>query len=182
MLTLAKHSETGEVLVIYQALYGDYSVYARPLDMFTSEVDHEKYPDVTQKDRCELVEGLDLSVDIKHTSTEQPTSDTAEKTVQESPVLTAASENPVSEVSKSSARRINIKSADELLEEFLDAKTCRDRINILTAMHCMLTDYIVDTIAASLDTEIADGDIEERYYKLRNYLATKEKYECNRLR
>lgn len=53
---LAKDSETKKDVVVYRRLYEDGGLWVRPLDMFLSEVDHEKYPNVKQKYRFELQE------------------------------------------------------------------------------------------------------------------------------
>ena len=53
---IANHSETKDKYVVYRKLYGDNSLWLREINMFLSEVDHEKYPDVKQKYRFELQE------------------------------------------------------------------------------------------------------------------------------
>ena len=71
---------------------------------------------------------------------------------------------------------------DPLLMKFLDADTYEDKLNILVGLQSRITDEMLNTIAVSLDLELEEGELEERYQTLKNCLITLEKYECNRLR
>lgn len=153
---LAKHSETGEMMVVYQAMYDTFEIYVRPLSMFMSEVDHVKYPDVKQKYRFELLQEMDDNREVRQSEEEKPE--------------TAAAE---------SDEELNI---DPQVVAFLDADSYEQRLNILYSLHSRLTDEMINTMAVAVDLEIKEGDIEKRYEELRNCLLTFEKYECNRLR
>lgn len=163
IIAVATHSETREKLVIYQALYGDFSVYARPIDMFISEVDHEKYPDVKQKFRFEKVNmNPDDREEASESQTKQETEPASEKRQEKK---AASSEMP-----------------DPFLMEFLDIRSVNDKIKFLSENKKKLTDELINAMAASLDVTVPDGPIELRYSSLRTCLQTKAKYEINRLR
>ena len=70
IVTVAEHTETAEQMVVYQAMYGDFKIYTRPLEMFCSKVDREKYPDVKQEYRFEL-QGIEMPTTEVTVSTEQ---------------------------------------------------------------------------------------------------------------
>lgn len=82
VIGVAEHTETGERLVIYQALYGNYGIYARPMEMFMGEVEREKYPLASQKYRFEKVEQESLTREEIPEETQYPAADTAGKRLQ----------------------------------------------------------------------------------------------------
>lgn len=56
VIAIGKHSETLEEMVVYKALYGNGDVWIRPLDMFTTKLDKEKYPDIEQEYRFKEID------------------------------------------------------------------------------------------------------------------------------
>ena len=155
IVAIATHSETREELVIYQALYGAYKVYARPLAMFVSEVDHEKYPAAEQKYRFEKVK-------LQEEAPEQKT---------EAAVTEAAPDAVESE-----------EQANPFLLRFLDADTYEEKYKILNEMENDITDRLINDFSVVLDVVIPEGDLTGRYIQLKQCVATMCRYETTRLR
>lgn len=193
---IAEHTETGELLVIYQAMYGEFKTYARPLSMFISRVDREKYPEVTQEFRFELqgpeAERQRAALGVPSGAAadrkaafvqEKAAADLKETFVQEKAV---ADRKVASAKEKEKAADQGTAEGEFQLDpgvlEFLDADSYEEKLNILAGLHHRITDHMLTTMAISCDIEVGEGDIEERYSQLRNCLLTLQKYECKRLR
>ncbi len=166
---IAEHTETGEQLVVYQALYGDFRTYARPLSMFVERVDRVKYPDTEQEFRFEL-QGAEAG---------RQRAEALQVKTKEQEAAGGESEDIASESRQEPEELLAI---DPLVLEFLDADDYGERINILAGLHHRITDEMITTMAIACDIEINDGDVEERYESLKTCLLTLERYECNRLR
>lgn len=160
IIAIAQHSETGEKLVIYQALYGTFQIYARPLSMFVSPVDKEKYPQVKQKYRFQWVE-------FKKTGQESSKTETTKMSGAES---------------KKEAVPISRTSAEQKMMAFFDADTIEDKYKILLEMREEITDRMINNMAVVLDVVIEEGPLDLRYEELKACLRTMQRYECNRLR
>lgn len=174
IVTVATHSETGEKLVIYQALYDDFGVYARPLDMFVSEVDHEKYPDVKQKYRFERITPQTKQTDTQVKS--EAIGQSAAKLPEVLSVQAQACHEPVPEAEEGQA-------PNPRLMEFLDADTFEEKYNILVSMRDTITDRLIDDIAVVMDVVVPEGPLQKRYDDLKNTIKTRQYYEfSNRLR
>ena len=200
IVTIAQHSETGEQLVIYQAMYGEFKIYARPLAMFTSEVDKVKYPEVQQRFRFEL-QGADADRQTRETDSAngaqtttaqdaatQTAPSATEKDAATQTAPTATAQDAAAWATSTTAQPASVETQpeeptlDPLVLEFLDADSYEQKLNILAGLHHRIPDEMITTMAIACDIEVNDGETEERYEELKNCLLTMEKFECNRLR
>ncbi len=180
IVAVASHSETGEKLVIYQALYGDYGIYARPLDNFLSPVDREKYPQAEQKFRFEKTEpGCGNEA--------EPEQGTREKTLVQSRrncglagrgVISAERDggwgfSPIEPVPD---------QPNPLLIEFLDAESTEEQLAVLRRMEGCVGKRELDSVCVYLDISTRYGSLEEQTEGIRRYLKLQMHYDASRLR
>ena len=198
IVTIAEHSETGEQFVIYQALYGDFKIYARPLSMFMEKTDKEKYPEAHQEYRFERIRSDGQLIFDKNTQfdkgilsgkeKETPQEEKEKEPVQEEREKESAQKE--TEAEKTEGETENKKdqteegeaNLDPMVIEFLDASGCEERLNILSALHHRITGDMLNIMSIALDIELKPGDIEEQYAEFRSCLALMERFESNRLR
>ncbi|MCR5640624.1 MAG: DUF1653 domain-containing protein [Lachnospiraceae bacterium] len=179
IIAIATHSETRERMVVYQALYDDFGVYVRPYDMFISEVDYEKYPEVTATYRFTLVNPATLKAPSQsknpaegtpqpQTSQTQQMHEVVYKEPSQAPETTGMSEDGVY----------------QHMIAFLDTDDFDKKYELLTEMALMgeLSNHVIDNLAAALDVVIPDGDLDSRIEQLRVCVRTRARYESTRLR
>lgn len=150
IVTIAIHTETEEPLVVYQAMYGTFKTYARPLAMFLSEVDHEKYPDVQQIYRFQKVELCENSEAelVDEVTAQENECDETEETADIEPLL-----------------------------KFLDETDLHERLNILLQYRDQITETMLESMGMAMDCVLNGKTLEEKYYELDKVIRTKLQYE-----
>ena len=153
VIGVAKHSETREKMVVYQALYGDFGLYVRPLEMFISPVDREKYPQAAQEYRFERVNpkanpeaGLDGADSEAAEYSEAP-----------------QTPNPD-------------------LIRFLEAEEMDEKLAALAQLEKSASPADMRGAAAALEIELGEGDVPEQIENIRKFLRIQAKYDGSRLR
>lgn len=174
VICIARDSETLEDMVVYQALYGNYDIYVRPLDNFESKVDINKYPEVSQSNRFELVSPVaNLSPQF---SAPEVTPIQAPAKVSEEERTSCSQEDDV----RPSESMTLLKPG---VEEFLDADNVIDKVNILENIKNCIDQDDVTIMASVMDIEIDESlPLGERIRQLMHCLDTRGRFETNRLR
>lgn len=188
IITVATHTETGEKMVVYQALYGTFKTYVRPLTMFMEEVDKVKYPQAEQKFRFELVDTTEEDEDIfliedipnnspvdvflkKEDETKKETESEREKEIGITEYVVNGGNTAIQE-----------ESVNPVLLEFLDAPSYEEKLYILLNNKKHITDKMINDMALAIDCTVGEGDIEDRIAEFAFCLQTHARFENKRLR
>lgn len=174
IVALAEHSETGETLVVYQALYGDFRTYARPLSMFTSEVDREKYPDVSQQYRFERVK----FVRDGNTNRDASGQEAGDATRQEAGSFAAAGHSGSAEIQEEEESE----PLNPLILSFIEAETYEARMEILRSMRGKVSQDDLGIIYVALDMKRVEGTVDAQLEAVEQILGMQRHYDGGHLR
>lgn len=205
IIALAVHSQTGEKMVVYQAMYGSFAIYVSPLSSFLDEADHQKYPQAAQRYRFEKIERAEstqsedalVKAQANWPRTQSPAA--SRRALQQEQEEDAGQESAYvqkrrRQIMEREQRRGQFlkpekheSTAEELranpnLLKFLDADTYEKKYQVLKEIQNEMTNSLVDDIAVVLDVVIPEGLLSDRCNQLKNIILTKQKYEKNRLR
>lgn len=204
ILAIAKDSEDGHLIVVYQALYGSYEIYARDLVQFMSPVDCIKYPEAEAQYRFTKVDSAQPTVNDKNghsysqsdTKTDTGNSDSRSNSQMDTGHFESKSDVnvKVEYQSSQSDEKTNAGHQDEQsdvkadadyqmdpqVEAFLDADSYEEKLNILAGLHRRITDDMLKIMALTMDIELNPGSTQEQYDELKNCLLTRNKFEADR--
>lgn len=170
IVTIAVHTETSDKLVVYQSIEKPERVFARPLDMFMSEVDRLRYPLVKAKYRFTLL--------VEAEETEEENEPEAEDITEPANTTATTSEDDDTAKYKEDGELV----LDPYVEAVLDEKEFSKKIENFEFLRNKCTEEMLVTIAISLDIQLEEGTVEEKYAQILKTLRMHEKYESARLR
>ena len=154
IVAVAYQADDEAPVVVYQALYGDFRVWVRPLEDFLSRIDRKKYPEASQEWRFE-------------------------RTVPEGPAQdVTVPEGPAQDVSAVEDSR----TGTQVLLAFLDAETREEKKAALVSGMDRLTQRELDSIYMALDMPAQEGDVRTQVSGILSWMKTQERYESSRLR
>ena len=162
-------------MVIYQALYGDFEIWARPLREFTGRVDERKHPEAAGRQRFTLLPQIMGQDGLNPPAASDLPEDAAGR------ALSAAGAEEASGPAAPPSGEEE-PALDPMLMAFLDADSYEEKLAIFTDMRGRVTDDMLTTMAVALDIDLKEGELMERYEELKNCIVMLEKYECTRLR
>ena len=179
IIAVALHTETEEKMVVYQALYGDFKYYVRPLEMFMEQVKIEdkfinRFELVNMNNNTENDISYNKKNDVHYI--EKHNLENKKENSSEQVIIFNYKEDDETEDEKENL------SCD--LMGFLDAKTYTEKMNILKEMRINgdLDEHILRNCALSIDCIVDENGIDEQYHSIMNCLNMLSKYECTRFR
>ena len=181
VLAVAVHTESEEKLVVYQSVENPDRVFARPLEMFMSDIDRFRYPLIRAKYRFTLVSEPEVENNGEETKEEEtiketPNEDTKGEDVKDEETEEQSDDD--SAVYKDNGELV----IDPYVEGVLDEKEFSKKIEFFEMLRGKCTEDMLTTIAISLDIQLQEGSIEDKYSQILRTLKMHEKYETSRLR